>query len=264
MTEPTSQTRPTTASSSLVPGDLPSAAGEAAWVSRALSGDGEVVGRTNEASEGDTTSRGSSMVVPDLGRSERGSSDVSRGSQRHREPTVPDRPGMRAVGGEADLPRLTDIRSGQSEGPAGGPTVDPRGASSFKRVASSSAPVSPRVDGAAPLNAVAPPHNAAMERGLVPRVKSNTDLAKARHSGRLDAPNGFGPSELERLRGLPRPIAGDRGQTPLDRGRRRVAKVSERLKARAVEELGRFPVEQAVAWFLAGVAVALALLIATT
>jgi hypothetical protein len=103
-----------------------------------------------------------------------------------------------------------------------------------------------------------------VERGVVPRVKSNTDLAKARHSGRLDAPNGFGPSELERLRGIPRPIAGDMAQTPLDRGRRRVAKVSERLKARAAEELSRFPVEQAVAWFLAGVAVALALLIATT
>ena len=102
------------------------------------------------------------------------------------------------------------------------------------------------------------PINDGRALGVVPRVKANTDLGKASHSGRQDAPIAWSlddkPSaEVVRTSEQPRPRSGHR-----------LAQVSARLKATAQEELRHFPIEQAVAWFLAGVAVALAILIATT
>ena len=194
---------------------------------------------------------------------------------------------MRSVGREAEPPRLANVHQGHSEGPTDAPRVarsaegaGERGALVFKAaVERGSGPADDAVKrGSGPsgdagkLHGVPStpdaPSNDGVERGVVPRVKSNTDLGKARHSGRLDAPAGFGSSESRNSRSVPQPITWPAAeapvQTPLDRSRRRVARVSERLKARATEELKSFPAEQAVAWFLAGVAVALGLLIATT
>lgn len=102
------------------------------------------------------------------------------------------------------------------------------------------------------------PINDGRALGVVPRVKVNTDLGKASHSGRQDAPIAWSlddkpDGEVVRTRGQPRPRTGHR-----------LAHISARLKATAEEELRHFPIEQAVAYFLAGVAVALAILIATT
>lgn len=102
------------------------------------------------------------------------------------------------------------------------------------------------------------PLNDGRALGVVPRVKANTDLGKASHSGRQDAPIAWSlddkpDGEVVRTTEGPRPRSGHR-----------LAQVSARLKATAQEELRHFPIEQAVAWFLAGVAVALAILIATT
>ena len=102
------------------------------------------------------------------------------------------------------------------------------------------------------------PINDGRALGVVPRVKANTDLGKASHSGRHDAPIAWSlddkpDGEVVRTTEQPRPRSGHR-----------LAQVSARLKATAREELRHFPIEQAVAWFLAGVAVALAILIATT
>lgn len=102
------------------------------------------------------------------------------------------------------------------------------------------------------------PINDGRALGVVPRVKANTDHGKANHSGRQDAPIDWSlddkpDGEVVRTAEHPRPRSGHR-----------LAQVSARLKATAQEELRHFPVEQAVAWFLGGVAVALAILIATT
>lgn len=97
------------------------------------------------------------------------------------------------------------------------------------------------------------PINDGVALGVVPRVKANTDLGKASHSGRHDAPIDWS------LEGKNEPT-----RDTLPRAARRIAHISARLKANAAEELKRFPIEQAMVWFLAGIAVALSILIATT